>query len=112
MLCARKPSRDNSVTALEAAEKGWRLQLELGSPGRCHLHTALPQGARYGPGVGLGQLSPQQSGKDGVEGEGPASPPLGLVTPPDVPLCKAVLFLSRVNKKKLGKHSLCCLTIS
>lgn len=62
-------------------------------------------------GAGPAESPAEQQGR--VEGECPALPPLWPLSLPKMPLCDTVLFLSRVNKdkKKLGKHTLCCLAI-
>uniref|UniRef100_A0A8C8AC83 Phosphatidylinositol-specific phospholipase C X domain-containing protein n=1 Tax=Otus sunia TaxID=257818 RepID=A0A8C8AC83_9STRI len=98
-----------NVLSLERKWARARQHLERaagGDPTTMHLTFCSGNGlftSRYGPGAALGQPGPGRAAGTG-----------GATSPPRMPLCKTVLFLSRVNKnkKKLGKHSLCCLAIS
>uniref|UniRef100_A0A8B9FPB3 Phosphatidylinositol-specific phospholipase C X domain-containing protein n=1 Tax=Amazona collaria TaxID=241587 RepID=A0A8B9FPB3_9PSIT len=108
LLGTRKPSiargRRGGLAAVVGAGQPRELPPACSSPQRSWVES------RHGAGAAE-SLGEQQVW---VEGEGPALSPVRLVSPPKMPLCKTVLFLSRVdkNKKNPGKHSPCCLAIS
>lgn len=81
---------------------------ELPPAGSSPQRSQIQSHRRAGPAESLAEQQVQ------VEGAGPALSSVRLVSPSKMPLCKTVLFLSRVNKNKknLGKHSPCCLAIS